>query len=78
MKLDYYTKKLSDGAVTKVTTLRSSEVESHHALAILFDDQLQQGIDLDSIQYFQLSRRLNGMNPDLFSKPILLDFSVTN
>lgn len=38
----------------------------------LFDDQLQKGIDLDSISISQLSRRLNGINPDIFQS-LLLD-----
>ncbi len=32
----------------------------------LFDDQFQKGLDLDSISISQLSRQLNGMNPDIF------------
>ena len=49
------------------------EVESLHALLsdCLFDDQLQKGINLDSVSISQLSRRLNGMNPDLFQRLFL-------
>jgi putative transposase len=48
------------------------EIESLHALSdCLFDDQLQEGITFDSISISQLSRRLDGLNPDLFQKLFL-------
>ncbi|MFA9560694.1 DUF4372 domain-containing protein, partial [Evansella sp. AB-rgal1] len=68
LKLDLYTKKLTTESFLKLLLFAQlEEVESLHALSdCLFDDQLQKGIDLDSISISQLSRRLNGMNPDLF------------
>jgi IS4 transposase len=68
MKLDYYTKKLTTESFLKLLLFAQlEEIESLHALGdCLFDDQLQKGIDLDSISISQLSRRLNRMNPDLF------------
>ncbi|MFC0562102.1 DUF4372 domain-containing protein, partial [Halalkalibacter alkalisediminis] len=68
MKLDYYTKKLTTESFLKLLLFAQlEEVESLHALSdCLFDDQLQKGINLDSISISQLSRRLNGMNPDFF------------
>lgn len=73
MKLDYYTKKLTTESFLKLLLFAQlEEVESLHALGdCLFDDQLQNGIDLDSISISQLSRRLNGMNPDLFQSLFL-------
>jgi putative transposase len=73
MKLDYYTKKLTTESFLKLLLFAQlEEVESLHALSdCLFDDQLQKGIDLDSISISQLSRRLNGMNPDLFQSLFL-------
>src|SRR5690625_6893061 len=48
------------------------EMERLHALGdSLFDDQLQKEIDLDSISVSQLSRRLNGLNPDIFQRLFL-------
>jgi putative transposase len=48
------------------------EIESLHALGdSLFNDELQKEIDLDSISISQLSRRLNGVNPDLFQRLFL-------
>ncbi|WP_461180030.1 IS4 family transposase, partial [Virgibacillus ainsalahensis] len=74
MKLDYYTKKLTTESFLKLLLFSQlQEVESLHALTdSLFDDQLQKEIDLDSISVSQLSRRLNGINPDLFQR-IFLD-----
>ena len=68
MKLDYYTKKLTTESFLKLLLFAQlEEIESLHALGdCLFNDQLQKAIDLDSISISQLSRRLNGMNPDLF------------
>ncbi|WP_156478380.1 IS4 family transposase, partial [Cytobacillus firmus] len=62
------TKKLTTESFLKLLLFAQlEEIESLHALSdCLFDDQLQKGIDLDSISISQLSRRLNGMNPDLF------------
>lgn len=73
MKLDYYTKKLTTESFLKLLLFAQlEEVESLHALSdSLFDDQLQKGINLDSISISQLSRRLNGMNPDLFQSLFL-------
>ena len=73
MKLDYYTKKLTTESFLKLLLFAQlQEIESLHALGdCLFDDQLQKGIDLDSISISQLSRRLNGINPDLFQRPFL-------
>ena len=73
MKLDYYTKKLTTESFLKLLLFAQlEEIESLHALGdCLFDDQLQKGIDLDSISISQLSRRLNGMNPDLFQRLFL-------
>lgn len=68
MKLDYYTKKLTTESFLKLLLFAQlEEIESLHALGdCLFDDELQKEIDLDSISISQLSRRLNGLNPDLF------------
>ncbi|UCZ51803.1 IS4 family transposase [Bacillus shivajii] len=73
LKLDFYTKKLTTESFLKLLLYAQlEEVESLHALSdCLFDDQLQKGIDLDSISISQLSRRLNGMNPDLFQQLFL-------
>ena len=67
-KLDFYTKKLTTESFLKLLLFAQlEEIESLHALSdCLFDDQLQKGIDLDSISISQLSCRLNGLNPDLF------------
>ena len=73
LKLDYYTKKLATESFLKLLLFAQlQEVESLHARGdCLFDDQLQKGIDLDSISISQMSRRLNGMNPDLFQSLFL-------
>lgn len=73
MKLDYYTKKLTTESFLKLLLFAQlQEVESLHALGdSLFDDQLQKEIDLDSISISQLSRRLNGLIPDLFQRLFL-------
>jgi putative transposase len=73
-KLDFYTKKLTTESFLKLLLFAQlHEIESLHALSdCLFDDQLQKAIDLYSISISQLSRRLNGMNPDLFQR-LLLD-----
>ncbi len=68
MKLDRYTKKLTTDIFLKLLLFAQlQEIESLHVLGdSLFEDQLQIGVDLDSISISQLSRRLNGMNPDIF------------
>lgn len=73
MKLDYYTKKLTTESFLKLLLFAQlQEIESLHELnACLFDDQLQREVDLDSISISQLSRRLNGMNPDIFQRLFL-------
>jgi IS4 transposase len=73
LKVDYYTKKLKTDSFLKLLLFAQlQEVESLHELSdCLFDDQLQKGIDLDSISISQLSRRLNGINPDLFQRLFL-------
>ena len=73
LKLDYYTKNLKTDSFLKLLLFAQlQEVESLHELSdCLFDDQLQKGIDLDSISISQLSRRLNGINPDLFQRLFL-------
>ena len=73
LKLAYYTKKLKTDSFLKLLLFAQlQEVESLHELSdCLFDDQLQKGIDLDSISISQLSRRLNGINPDLFQRLFL-------
>jgi IS4 transposase len=73
MKLDYYTKKLTTESFLKLLLFAQlEEIESLHALGdCLFDEQLQKGTDLDSISISQLSRRLNGLNPDLFQRLFL-------
>ncbi|SUV00559.1 transposase IS4 family protein [Cytobacillus firmus] len=73
LKLDFYTKKLTTESFLKLLLFAQlQEVESLHALSdCLFDDKLQQAIDLDSISISQLSRRLNGLNPDLFQRLFL-------
>lgn len=73
LKLDYYTKKLTTESFLKLLLFAQlQEVESLHALGdCLFDDQLQKGVNLDSISISQLSRRLNGMNPEIFQKLFL-------
>jgi len=72
-KLDYYTKKLTTESFLKLLLFAQlEEIESLHVLSdCLFDDQLQKGIDLNSISISQLSRRLNGINPELFQKLFL-------
>lgn len=73
MKLDYYTKKLTTESFLKLLLFAQlEEVESLHELNdCLFDDQLQKEVNLDSISISQLSRRLNGMNPDIFQRLFL-------
>ena len=73
LKLDCYTKKLTTESFLKLLLFAQlEEVESLHALSdCLFDDHLQKEIDLDSISISQLSRRLNGLNPDLFQRLFL-------
>ena len=73
LKLDFYTKKLTTESFLKLLLFAQlQEVESLHALSdCLFDDKLQKAIDLDSISISQLSRRLNGLNPDLFQRLFL-------
>ncbi|KZB89917.1 hypothetical protein A2U94_18875 [Bacillus sp. VT 712] len=75
LKVDYYTKKLKTDSFLKLLLFAQlQEVESLHELSdCLFDDQLQKGIDLDSISISQLSRRLNGINPDLFQRLFLAE-----
>jgi IS4 transposase len=72
-KLDYYTKKLTTESFLKLLLFAQlQEVESLHALGdCLFDNELQKGIDLESISISQLSRRINGLNPDLFQRLFL-------
>src|SRR5690625_7940567 len=72
MILDYYSKKLTTESFLKLLLFAQlEEVESLHELNdCLFDDDLQKEIDLDSISISQLSRRLNGMNPDIFQSQI--------
>lgn len=72
-KLDYYMKKLTTESFLKLLLFAQlHEVESLHALGdCLFDHQLQKGIDLESISISQLSRRINGLNPDLFQRLFL-------
>ncbi|GLB60322.1 hypothetical protein NCCP133_24540 [Cytobacillus sp. NCCP-133] len=72
-ELDYYTKKLTTESFLKLLFFAQlQEVESLHALGdCLFDNELQKGIDLESISISQLSRRLNGLNPDLFQRLFL-------
>ena len=66
-------KKINDGIIPKITIFAQlHKIESLHALTdCLFDEQLQKGVDLDSISISQLSRRLNGMNPDIFQRLFL-------
>lgn len=73
MKLDYYTKKLTTESFLKLLLFAQlQEIESLHALTdCLFDEQLQKEIDLDSISISQLSRRLNGINPNFFQQLFL-------
>src|SRR5690606_11028547 len=73
LKLDYYTRKLTTESFLKLLLFAQLEVtESLHALGdCLFDDHLQKEIDLDSISISQLSRRLNGMNPDILQRLFL-------
>lgn len=77
MKLDYYTKKLTTESFLKLLLFAQlEEIESLHALSdCLFDDQLQKEVGLNSISISQLSRRLNGINPDLFQK-LFLDLAA--
>jgi len=58
MKLDYYTKKLTTESFLKLLLFAQlQEIESLHALGdCLFVDQLQKGIDLDSISISVLLR----------------------
>lgn len=73
LKLDFYTKKLTTESFLKLLLYAQlQEVGSLHALSdCLFDDKLQKAVDLDSISISQLSRRLNGLNPDLFQRLFL-------
>lgn len=73
MKLDYYTKKLTTMSFLKLLLYAQlHETESLHALSdCLFDDQLQNSAKLGSISVSQLSRRLNGMNTDIFQQLFL-------
>lgn len=68
MKLDYYTKKLMTESFLKLLLYAQlEEVESLHELnARLFNNDLQKKVGLDSISVSQLSRRLSGLNPDIF------------
>src|SRR5699024_11143583 len=68
LNLDYYTKKLTTESFLKLLLFSQlEEVESLHALSdCLFNDQLQNETDLDSISVSQLSRRLNGIPLTLF------------
>ncbi|MBK3495585.1 DUF4372 domain-containing protein, partial [Viridibacillus sp. YIM B01967] len=77
MKLDAYTKKLTTDSFLKLLLFAQlHETESLHACSdCLFDDQPQEGTNLDSISVSQLSRRLNTMNPDIFQQ-LFLDFVV--
>ena len=74
LKLDYYTKKLMTESFLKLLLFSQlEEVESLHALSdCLFNDQLQNEIDLNSISVSQLSRRLNRIPPEVFQS-IFLD-----
>ena len=73
LKLDFYTKKLTTESFLKLFLFAQlQEIESLHALSdSLFNDQLQKEINLDSISISQLSRRLIGLNPDLFQRLFL-------
>jgi len=73
LKLDFYTKKLTTESFLKLFLFAQlQEIESLHALSdSLFNVQLQKEINLDSISISQLSRRLNGFNPDLFQRLFL-------
>lgn len=73
MKLDYYTKKLTTQSFLKLLLFAQlHETESLHALSdCLFDEDLQEGTDLDSISVSQLSRRLTQLNPEVFQQLFL-------
>ena len=73
LKLNFYTKKLTTESFLKLLLFAQlQKVESLHALSdCLFEDKLQKEIDLDSISISQLSRQLNGLNPDLFQRLFL-------
>lgn len=73
MKLDRYTKKLTTKSFLKLLLFAQlHETESLHALSdCLFDDQLQNSANLDSISVSQLSRRLNSLNTDIFQQLFL-------
>ncbi|WP_407701931.1 IS4 family transposase [Viridibacillus soli] len=77
MKLDAYTKKLTTDSFLKLLLFTQlQETESLHALSdCLFDEHLQKSTNLESISIPQLSRRLNGMNPDIFQQ-LFLDLVV--
>ncbi|HDX9580661.1 TPA: DUF4372 domain-containing protein, partial [Bacillus pseudomycoides] len=77
MKLDHYTKKITTDSFLKLLLFgQLRETESLHALSdCLFDDQLQDEIQLDSISVSQLSRRINGINPDVFQQ-LFLDLVI--
>jgi IS4 transposase len=77
MKLDHYTKKFTTDSFLKLLLFgQLHETESLHALSdCLFDDQLQDEIQLDSISVSQLSRRINGINPDVFQQ-LFLDLVI--
>lgn len=74
LKLDHYTKKLTTESFLKLLLFSQlKEVESLNAISDwLFNDQLQHETELNSISVSQLSRRLNGMPPQLFQS-IFLD-----
>lgn len=72
-QLDYYTKKLTTASFLKLLLYAQlEEVESLHALSdCLLNDQLQEGVALDSISISQLSRRLNTLDPTVFQRLFL-------
>ncbi|MBE1557176.1 DUF4372 domain-containing protein [Sporosarcina limicola] len=69
LKLDTYTKKLTTESFLRLLLFAQlHETESLHALSdCLFDEQLQTGVNLDSISVSQLSPRLNGWIPRYFN-----------
>ncbi len=73
LHLDYYTKKLTTESFLKLLLYAQlEEVESLHALVdFLLEEDLQGGVNLESISVSQLSRRLNGMNPEIFHRLFL-------
>ena len=69
LKLDHYTKKLTTESFLKLMLFSQlEEIESLHALTDrLTNEELQNGVGLESISISQLSRRLNSLHPSVLA-----------